>query len=99
MGDLAEEPGQETLLLLRGLGGDGTPFLRRRGSAFHLGVDRLVSCTAVRQGKMLLQRTDEDVSFTQTFTQAADEFHLLRDEFALLDDLLILDLQLTLEHR
>jgi len=33
---------------------------------------------------MLLQRTDQTFSFAETFTETADEFHLLRDEFGLL---------------
>ena len=51
-----------------------------------------------REGEMLLKRSDEHVAFAETLTQAADDFHLPTDEFALLSDLVILDVEFATQH-
>src|SRR5437667_12798311 len=74
---LSENPGKETLLRLRGLGGDGTPLLRlSRSGSLRFGGDRLALNSAIRQGKMLLQRTDEHIRFALSLGQGIDEFNL-----------------------
>jgi hypothetical protein len=46
----------------------------------------------------LLERTDQDIPLSQALTQSAYQLHLFADQFGLLSDLTVIDVQFSPEH-
>src|SRR5262245_3516604 len=102
MGGLAEDSGEKTFLCLCNLGSNATPLLRLCGRSalwFEWHGWRRCGVSAVRQRDALLQRTDQDIPFAQSFAQAADQLQLFSQQLPLRDDLLILNVEFTTQHR